>query len=165
MSSRRVNRSFAFLDLCGFTAHMDEHGDDYAVQALSALRSATRTAAEEHGVRIGKWLGDGAMLVGMEHDPVLQCALGIQELLPRESPPVRGGVSTGPVILFEGDDYVGWAVNIAARLCAAAGPWQILVADHDAQAPAQTRTARPMQVRGLSRPISVRQLTGTRGPR
>jgi adenylate cyclase len=163
MSSRRVIRSFAFLDLCGFTAHMDERGDDDAVQALSAMRAATRASAEEYGVRIGKWLGDGAMLVGMEHDPVLQCALGIRDRLPAGSqPPLRGGVSTGPVVLFEGDDYVGWAVNIAARLCAAAAPWQILVSEHEEELP-DSGDGRMMRVRGLSRPIDVRQFSRVRG--
>ncbi len=130
MSARRVLRSFAFLDLCGFTAYIDERGDEDAVQALSAMRAAIRSAAEEHGVRVAKWLGDGAMLVGVEHGPLTQCALAIQAEMPAgPSPPLRGGVCTGQVLLFEGDDYVGRAVNIAARLCAAAAPGQILVAD------------------------------------
>lgn len=130
MSARRVLRSFAFLDLCGFTAYIDARGDEDAVQALSAMRAAIRSAAEEHGVRVAKWLGDGAMLVGVEHGPLTQCALAIQAEMPAgPSPPLRGGVCTGQVLLFEGDDYVGRAVNIAARLCAAAAPGQILVAD------------------------------------
>jgi adenylate cyclase len=130
MSARRVLRSFAFLDLCGFTAYIDERGDEDAVEALSAMRAAIRSAAEEHGVRVAKWLGDGAMLVGVEHGPLTQCALAIQAEMPAgPSPPLRGGVCTGQVLLFEGDDYVGRAVNIAARLCAAAAPGQILVAD------------------------------------
>jgi adenylate cyclase len=158
VSSRRVTRSFAFLDLCGFTAHMDEHGDDDAVIALSRMRAATRAAAEEYGVRVGKWLGDGAMLVGMEHDPVIDCALAIRDRLPRQSqPPLRGGVSTGPVILFEGDDYVGWAVNIAARLCAVASAWQILATNHDSRESPLPVELEAMCVRGLSRPIHVKQ--------
>jgi adenylate cyclase len=150
-------RSFAFVDLCGFTAHMEAHGDAIAVQSLASLREATRAAAGEHGVRIGKWLGDGAMLVGTEHDPVVACALGLgARLQPGFRPPVRGGVSTGPVVLFEGDDYVGWAVNVAARLCAA-GPWQILVADSEAAMTLDRRLGDGMHVRGLSRSIPVQR--------
>lgn len=181
MSARRVTRSFAFLDLCGFTAYMDERGDDDAVQALAAMRTAIRSAAEEHGVRVAKWLGDGAMLVGVEHPPLVQCALTIQDWMPPGPwPPLRGGVCTGQALLFEGDDYVGRAVNIAARLCAAAAPGQILVADgargveggdeDESRAEVgpleaepgrdtgeQTRTSRSMEVRGLSNSIMVRQ--------
>ena len=135
MSARRVQRSFAFLDMCGFTAYMDEHGDEDAVQALSAMRTAIRSSAEEHGVRVAKWLGDGAMIVGVDHSPLVQCALAIQAWMPPGPwPALRGGVCTGRVLLFEGDDYVGRAVNIAARLCAAAAPGQILVADDRSQA-------------------------------
>jgi adenylate cyclase len=68
MTSRRITRSFAFVDLCGFTAYMDERGDDAAAEALGILRAATRAAGEEHGVRVAKWMGDGAMLVRMDHD-------------------------------------------------------------------------------------------------
>ena len=162
MSVRRVIRSFAFVDLCGFTAYMDEHGDQDGILALAALRTATRASAEEHGVRIAKWLGDGAMLIGMEHDPVLECTLGIQERLPQASqPPMRGGVSSGPAVLFEGDDYVGRAVNVAARLCAAADPWQILVAE-ETGASSEGRADTSIRVRGISRSIGVRQLQGSR---
>jgi adenylate cyclase len=68
MTSRRIPRSFAFVDLCGFTAYMDERGDDAAAEALGILRAATRAAGEEHGVRVAKRMGDGAMLVRMDHD-------------------------------------------------------------------------------------------------
>lgn len=196
MSARRVQRSFAFLDMCGFTAYMDERGDEEAVQALSAMRTAIRSAAEEHGVRVAKWLGDGAMIVGVEHPPLVQCALAIQAWMPPGPwPPLRGGVCTGQVLLFEGDDYVGRAVNIAARLCAAAAPGQILVADDGSAAdqstgageqagpaegaglPAESqaelaldagddgRGSRSMEVRGLSSSIRVQQFDRRRLPR
>jgi class 3 adenylate cyclase len=36
-------------------------------------------------------------------------------------------VAAGRVILFEGDDYIGRPVNLAARLCDEAEPHQLLV--------------------------------------
>ncbi len=184
MSARRVQRSFAFLDMCGFTAYMDERGDEDAVQALSAMRTAVRSVAEEHGVRVAKWLGDGAMIVGVEHPPLVQCALAIQAWMPPGPwPQLRGGVCTGQVLLFEGDDYVGRAVNIAARLCAAAAPGQVLVADgeigHSEEAVdlvvaqpdlelganQDERMSRSMEVRGLSSSIRVQQFDRHRSRR
>ncbi len=187
MSGRRVQRSFAFLDLCGFTAYMDEHGDEDAVQALAAMRTAIRSAAEEHGVRVAKWLGDGAMLVGVEHGSLMQCALAIQAWMPPGPwPALRGGVCTGQALLFEGDDYVGRAVNIAARLCSAAAPGQILVADGGSASPEHTqdghtpgvveseadlelgqdgRASHAMEVRGLSSTIRVRRFDRRRSRR
>ena len=38
----------------------------------------------------------------------------------------RAGMAGGAVILFEGDDYIGGPVNLAARLCDAAAPHEIL---------------------------------------
>jgi adenylate cyclase len=180
MSARRVQRSFAFLDMCGFTAYMDERGDEDAVRALSAMRTAIRSAAEEHGVRVAKWLGDGAMIVGVEHPSLVQFALAIQAWMPPGPwPPLRGGVCTGQALMFEGDDYVGRAVNIAARLCAAAAPGQILVADgtdageevgfdeasKSASKPAEGHVSRSMEVRGLSSSIRVQEFGRQRSRR
>jgi len=39
---------------------------------------------------------------------------------------VRVGMDAGPVIMFEGDDYIGRAVNVAARICDESGPDQVL---------------------------------------
>ena len=59
----RVARTFAFVDLSGFTQFTDLHGDDEAVAVLSQFRAALRATASDIGVRVAKWLGDGAMLV------------------------------------------------------------------------------------------------------
>jgi class 3 adenylate cyclase len=37
------------------------------------------------------------------------------------------GISSGLALLFEGDDYIGTAVNTAARLCDAAEPFEVLI--------------------------------------
>jgi hypothetical protein len=39
---------------------------------------------------------------------------------------IRSGVSSGEVILMEGDDYIGHCVNVAARLCDLAGAGEAL---------------------------------------
>ena len=36
---------------------------------------------------------------------------------PAQSLSIRSGVTSGYVILMEGDDYIGHCVNVAARLC------------------------------------------------
>src|SRR5205823_11586571 len=43
-------------------------------------------------------------------------------------PPVRVGIHTGPAVCREGDWY-GTTVNIAARLCGAAGGGEVLVSE------------------------------------
>ena len=123
----RVNRTFCFLDLCGFTAFTDEHGDQEAVAVLGHLRAVLRAEAEDAGVRVTKWLGDGAMLSGVDATAVIGCAASVRDVLLTDGRlALRGGICEGKVIMFEGDDYIGAAVNVAARLCSEAAPGQLL---------------------------------------
>ena len=158
----RVLRGFAFLDLCGFTAYIDAHGDGEAVLVLANLRAALRATAEANGVRINKWLGDGAMLSGVESRAVMACALDARERLrSSRALPLRGGIAEGLVIMFEGDDYIGAAVNIAARLCDAAAPGQLLVAGQARFEIPEGATGRPVgavQIAGMSQPVDAAEL-------
>lgn len=122
----RVPRTFAFIDVSGFTAFTDREGDAAAVNQLEEIRGCIRRLASVYGVRIAKWLGDGAMLVGVEPEPTIEAVVAMIDANRVAGLPLRGGVATGDVILFEGDDYIGQAVNLAARLSQLAGPGQIL---------------------------------------
>ncbi len=85
-----------------------------------------RDIAARRGVRVAKWLGDGAMLVGVDEGPVVAT---VAELVMRSQTvglDTHAGVASGTVLLFEGDDYVGRPANLAARLCDAAEPGEIL---------------------------------------
>jgi adenylate cyclase len=125
----RVERTLAFLDLCGFTAYTQAQGDDAAVAVLARLRAVVRAATEQRGVRITRWLGDGVMLVGADARAVVVCVSDVvADMLATGPLPIRGGIARGPVIMFEGDDYIGAAVNLAARLCDTAAPGEVLVA-------------------------------------
>lgn len=130
----RVNRCFAFLDLCGFTVFTAEQGDEQATQVLSVLRSASRTATERRGLRLVKWLGDGVMLSSIESEPLVSGVLEVMHELEQHSDlPLRAGIARGKVIMFEGEDYIGSAVNLASRMCDRAQPGQLLAANLDPQ--------------------------------
>ena len=126
----RVVRSFGFVDLCGFTHFTAIEGDDPATRVLAEFRRTVRDVASGRGVRVAKWLGDGAMIVGVQAGPLVVAMLEIEAIAEdaRSLLPIRAGLATGPVILFEGDDYIGTPVNLAARLCDVAGPRQVLAA-------------------------------------
>ena len=118
----RVHRSFAFVDVSGFTALTELEGDERAVDVLTAFRTLLRDICARRGVRIAKWLGDGVMLVCVNTRPLLETILELHHVVGEVSGPVatvsiRSGVTAGEVILMEGDDYVGHCVNVAARLC------------------------------------------------
>lgn len=122
----RVERSFAFIDLSGFTRYTDQEGDGAAVEVLTDFRSRVREIAARRGVRIAKWLGDGAMLVAVDPEPLTEAIVDMESAFDGAPLPLRAGLSSGPVILFEGDDYIGAAVNLAARLCTKADPGEVL---------------------------------------
>lgn len=127
--SFRVARTFAFLDLCGFTDFVDAHGDDDAVDELRTLRATVREIAPLCGVRVDKWLGDGVMLVGVDPEPVVIAVVAIAERIGSYAKlALRAGIASGEVLLMEGDDYVGRTVNLASRLCDLADAGQVLAA-------------------------------------
>ena len=125
----RVPRTFSFVDLSGFTNYTAAFGDDAAGRILSAFRSLVREIASERGVRIAKWLGDGCMVVSIEQSNAVAFALDLEHRAAEVCAPLslRVGMATGHALLFEGDDYIGSAVNMAARLCDAAGPFEVLM--------------------------------------
>jgi class 3 adenylate cyclase len=159
----RVERAFAFIDLSGFTSFSDEHGDDESVRVLTLFRGAARKVATDFGVRIAKWLGDGAMFVAVDA-PQLVCAVlefdrHLNDLdLPLE---MHAGMAGGQVILLEGDDYTGGPVNLASRLADAAGPCEILATPKlAALAPpdAWVDPAGEIVVPGFQKPVEVARL-------
>jgi len=123
----RVQRSFGFVDLCGFTDYADKEGDDQAADVLHILRASLRETATNHGVRIDKWLGDGAMLVSVEPPPLLAAMVEAKWAIDGEVPlGIRAGAAAGPVMVFEGDDYIGQPINLASKLCELAKAGQLL---------------------------------------
>lgn len=156
-----VERAFVFVDLCGFTSFMAEHGEHAAIDALTAFHQLTRGVATRRGVRVAKWLGDGAMLVGVDIGPAIAAAAELVARFDRQSLVLRGGVAHGHALLFEGDDYIGRPVNLAARLCAAARPGELLAVGYPARAlPTwiQVLATRDLTLRGLGRFQRVQSL-------
>jgi len=125
-----------------------------------------RVLASDHGVRVAKWLGDGAMFVSTEPWPLLAAIVELERRANGDGVtlPIRGGLAGGEVILFEGDDYIGGPVNLAARLCNLAEPTEVLataelgrfIPDGAESRPAGTRT-----VAGFVQPIEVVALTAS----
>lgn len=162
----RVHRTFAFMDLCGFTDFVDEHGDEGAVRELVILRTAVREVTPLFGVRVEKWLGDGLMLVGVDSEPLVGAALAIEQRHSRSARlALRGGIASGTVILLEGDDYVGRAVNLASRLCDIAQPGQLVAATDDLALPEWVVAAEhdAVAVKGMAGTVAVVALSPDRG--
>lgn len=130
-----VTRTFCFADLSGFTRYTREHGPHAAVGLLGEFRRVTRNVAAKRGVRVAKWLGDGVMLVGTQTAPVIALGAHLIHHFSGSAVQVRVGAATGIALLFEGDDYIGEPVNLAAKLSAAARPGEMLALCPDDQLP------------------------------
>lgn len=121
-----VQYSFAFIDISGFTRYCETQGEHAAIELLSRFRFLTRSIAVRRGVRIAKWLGDGVMLVAVNQNPAVATAAELMLRCAASGIDTHVGLVRGPVLLFEGDDYVGRPVNLAARLCDVAEPCSML---------------------------------------
>jgi len=155
-----VERSFAFVDLTGFTEFCDRHGEHAAIDVLTRFRTLVRDVTARRGVRVAKWLGDGAMLVGVEEGPVVA---SVAEVVLRTQPvglDTHAGIASGKVLLFEGDDYVGRPPNLAARLCDAAEPGEILTHSLQGELPSwvETRSSITVEVAGVGQVTGVRSV-------
>lgn len=161
----RVPRTFVFVDLSGFTNYTAAFGDDASGRLLGAFRSLVREIASERGVRIAKWLGDGCMAVSIEQLNAVAFALDLEHRAADICSPLalRIGLATGHALLFEGDDYIGSAVNMAARLCDAAGPFEVLMPTMQIERLPRGVTAHahpPVDLYGFPGPIEVVELGG-----
>ena len=154
----RVHRSFGFIDLSGFTDYCAAQGDQAAVTELHHLRAAVRDVTPRFGVRVEKWLGDGAMLVAVDTEPLVAAVVAIHERHRGHGAlPLRAGIAVGDVLLLDGDDYTGQAVNLAARLCDYAAPDELLASIDQLVLPdwVQQGEQRHVIIRGLPNPVSV----------
>jgi adenylate cyclase len=127
-----LERAFAFVDLCGFTRFIATHGEHAAVDTIASFRSLVREMAVRRGVRVAKWLGDGAMIIGVEVGPTIATAAELIGRYDGRILEMRGGVADGSVLMIDGDDYIGQPTNLAARLCQVARPGELLAAGYSA---------------------------------
>ena len=119
-------RTFAFVDLAGFTALTEAHGDQEAVQQIDRFVELTRSSLDS-GDQLVKCMGDAVMLCFNGPDAALACIVrllnGCQDL--ENFPMPRAGLHHGPAIKKD-DDWFGATVNLAARVTGQAHGGQAL---------------------------------------
>jgi hypothetical protein len=101
------------------------------------------------------------MLVCVETRPLLATILESHHVVCEVSSPVqtvsiRSGITSGDVILMEGDDYIGHCVNVAARLCHLAQGGEALAAPSVMEALPRWGAVlehKDITLRGVERPV------------
>lgn len=123
-----MEHTFAFADLAGFTALTEAHGDERAATAASDFYAEVAQRLPQDSAEIVKPLGDAAMLrFDSALDAVDSCiAIAESALRSHGSLIVRIGVHRGPAVERDGD-WFGAAVNVAARIAAAARGGEVLI--------------------------------------
>jgi adenylate cyclase len=122
--------TFLFMDLVGFTALTAEQGDDSAAEVALRLYASVRRLLPAHAGEEIKTIGDAMMIRCEDPGRAIDLGLRISEQIgeDRGFPPVRIGLHTGSAV-HRGGDWYGSAVNVASRLCSAAGGGEVLVSE------------------------------------
>jgi adenylate cyclase len=142
----RTRLTVLFSDVRGFTAFSETVEPEEVVVMLNRYLEAQAEVVERHGGDIDKFVGDELMAIFRGPDMearALACALEMVEVverindaLPSDVPRLQIGVglNVGEVVLGAMGarnrmDFtvIGDAVNLAARLCSAAEPGQVLM--------------------------------------
>jgi adenylate cyclase len=155
-------QTFLFTDLVGFTALTEANGDDGAAELALDFYSRVRSLLVAHDAEEVKTIGDAMMLHCDDAGAGIRLGLKIVDALEAVPgfPAVRVGMDTGSAVERDGDWY-GATVNVAARLCAAAGGGQVLVSETTERAAGRLRKIRLGDpelhwLKNVSEPVSAR---------
>jgi class 3 adenylate cyclase/YHS domain-containing protein/DNA-binding transcriptional MerR regulator len=123
-------RAFLFVDLSSFTPMTEAMGDAAAARVVERFSELVRDGAAHCSGQVVKQIGDEFMLAFAHGRSAVTCGLMIRTTAAAEPrfPALRMGAHVGSVLYREGD-YLGTAVNTAARVAGAATRHQFLVTD------------------------------------
>ncbi len=150
-----------FADLSGFTALTQTLTTAELSALLDEFGATTADVVHAEGGRIVKFLGDAVMWVNADPARLAKAAIDlVDHPRAREADlQVRAGLAFGEILALSGD-YFGNAVNLAARLVAAAAPGQVLAsAELNEQLPDWPAVAQePLQLKGFDAHVTVYEL-------
>ena len=155
----RIEATFAFVDLSGFSVLTEMCGDDQAASLAGRLVVLTRDALQP-GVAVVKTLGDAVMLTAGGPEQMVASILQLAERAADEDGflALRAGIHHGTAV-HRDDDYFGHDVNVAARVTALAGAGQAVVTDRVRQACAELGLAADpfgaKTLRNIATPVEV----------
>ncbi len=123
-----VELTVCFADLVEFT----RLGEEIPAEELGLVAGRLEemaSAVAEPPVRLVKTIGDAAMLVSAEAEPMVSAAISLinaAEAEGDEFPLLRAGLASGPTLPQTGD-YYGRSVNLASRITGAARPGSVVL--------------------------------------
>ncbi len=158
-----VLATFCFVDIAGYTALTDSHGERAAADLVDNFNSLVRAAVDPLGT-VQELSGDNAFLVFADPVRALQALVQLYGAIAdqQDLPLVRAGLHHGPALL-RANRYFGSTVNIAARTAAQAVGGEILctrpvvdaLALQDRTATATFEHRGPVVLKNLPEPIDL----------
>jgi WD40 repeat protein/class 3 adenylate cyclase len=151
---------FLIADLRGYTRFTHEYGDEAGARLASRFAALGRAAVEERAGRVMGVRGDEVIAVFSSARQALGAAIALQARCAAEASadlPLRAGVGldAGEPVQLE-EDFLGEAINVAARLCALAEAGEVLAT--------QTVTSLARRIEGLvyeeRPPVALKGLGG-----
>ncbi|MBA2371366.1 MAG: adenylate/guanylate cyclase domain-containing protein, partial [Chloroflexi bacterium] len=134
-AEKTVTRAFLFSDLRGYTDFVESRGDATAAALLRLYRGIVRTAIGRQGGAEVKTEGDSFYVVFESALAALECAVAVHRAAQahndaKPDAPIRIGMGlhVGETVPYD-DQFVGGAVNVAARLAAKAKAGELVVSD------------------------------------
>ncbi len=131
----RLTRTFLFADLRDYTSFVERHGDEAAAALIARYRELVRGEIKRAAGAEVKTEGDSFYVTFLSAQQTLDAAIAILRAADRTATSDKErqlrigiGLHAGEPVPQEGQ-YVGSAVNIAARLAQNAGPGELLVSD------------------------------------
>ena len=120
-----------FTDLVEFSRWALRAGDDSVLELIDQVNRTCRDVITAHGGHVVKTLGDGTMAVFADPAEGIEAAFEATSAVraiqvDAYRPALRAGLHTGAPRAV-GDDFLGVDVNIAARVCDAAGAGEVLI--------------------------------------
>ena len=128
-----VEATFGFVDLAGFTALTEAHGDTEALALLDRFEGLAE-AALGPGDQLVKTIGDAVMIAFPEPTAAVTAVGRLLGALSEAGLPIgRAGLHHGRA-LQRGDDFIGASVNLTARVAGQAHGGQVLATSEVADA-------------------------------
>jgi class 3 adenylate cyclase/pimeloyl-ACP methyl ester carboxylesterase len=122
----RVLATVLFTDIVSSTTRAAELGDRAWREVLERHDELVDRVVAEHGGRVVKHIGDGALSAFDGPAMAMRCAEALRDGIAELGIELRAGVHTGECEAI-GEDLGGLAVHIGARVGALAGPGEIVV--------------------------------------
>ncbi|HYI21554.1 MAG TPA: adenylate/guanylate cyclase domain-containing protein [Candidatus Limnocylindrales bacterium] len=161
-----IYRCFLFADLRGYTAYIESAGNASGVALLDDYLAIMRRAVAGHNGAEIKVEGDGFHAVFPSASSAVMCGLEICHAAEEASAaqpdrPIRVGIGIHAGEAVEtADGYIGSAVNIAARVCAAAAAGEVLVTSTvrgvaQASIPVRFEKRGSRRLKGIAEPVEL----------